>query len=907
MPSLWHILRKVLRHRGHEVETFQRINQALNATLDCREVLQRIIAEIAQLLAAQSASVILYDDTAYEAEVVTSYGETSALQTFRYPLAGSLAGWVANHQRPLRVFRLTPEEWPTVWRLGEQLGAPPRHVSVLLAPLWVQGRVAGCLEAVWNPNRAITDYEEHLLETTAVQAAIAITNAQLYQEKERALQTAMENERCYRLLAENAIDLITRHTAEGVFLYTSPASSPLLGYAPSELVGRSIYEFLHPDELETIKQCHAKLLQHHDAMTITPRIRHQTGQYVWCETTIRCLRDPATRIVQEIVAVSRDITERRQAEEKLQYRLQMEHLITTRSTCLMNLSSHEIEHEITAALQAVGEFAGVDRSYIFLFSEDGTTMDNTHEWCAPGVEPQRDNLQGLLTETFPWWIEHLRRRAPIHIPHVADLPLEASAEKAILQAQAIQSLLVVPMVYGKSLRGFLGFDAVRGEKTWAEEDIALLKMMGEIFAGALERQRAEEALQQEVQISTALVRVGQALITSLDTPTILDHLCQVTTEVLACDASHTFLWTPEDDVYVPVSGYGGTPAQWEAMRVMRIPSYAMAGLLARLRQEEVVEVVVTESQDFVPLGLAKYYGVTAGLYMALRRGDELIGIQSATYRGRIASLISQQKRIAHGIVHIASLALNNARLLEQAESANRLKSDFLATISHELRTPLNAIMGYTDLMLEESFGPLQAEQHKALQAVRRAAHEEFELITATLDVSRLETGRSPVDVSDVNISALMEELQQEITRAGEKPSLAFVWRVMPELPQVHTDRAKLKIILKNLLSNAVKFTEQGSVTVEVNSHNGGVEFDVTDSGIGITPEVLPVIFDPFRQGDSSTTRRYGGMGLGLYIVRRMVELLEGMITVESAVGKGSTFRVWIPITRTSPPQLTQEA
>jgi signal transduction histidine kinase len=308
---------------------------------------------------------------------------------------------------------------------------------------------------------------------------------------------------------------------------------------------------------------------------------------------------------------------------------------------------------------------------------------------------------------------------------------------------------------------------------------------------------------------------------------------------------------------------------------------------------------MTDSQDLVPRGLARYYGVTAGLYMALRRGDELIGVQSATYRGRTASFTPQQKRIARGIAQIASLALNNARLLEQAESANRLKSDFLATISHELRTPLNAIMGYTDLLLEETFGPLLAEQREALQAVQRAAYEEFGLVTATLDISRLEAGRLPVETSEVNVQELIEELRQEAGHGQRKPGLHIEWRMAPELSRLHTDRAKLKIILKNLLSNAVKFTDRGSITMEVNLQGNGVEFGVTDTGIGIPSEVLPIIFEPFRQGDSSTTRRHGGLGLGLYIARRMLELLGGTVTVESELGKGSTFRVWVPLANNS--------
>jgi signal transduction histidine kinase len=111
---------------------------------------------------------------------------------------------------------------------------------------------------------------------------------------------------------------------------------------------------------------------------------------------------------------------------------------------------------------------------------------------------------------------------------------------------------------------------------------------------------------------------------------------------------------------------------------------------------------------------------------------------------------------------------------------------------------------------------------------------------------------------------------------------------------LYTDRTKLKIILKNLLSNAVKFTQEGSVMVEVCSQGNGVEFRVTDTGVGIAPEVKPVIFELFRQGDSSAARRYGGTGLGLYIVRQMIELLGGTVTVESEVGYGSTFRVWLP-------------
>ena len=286
--------------------------------------------------------------------------------------------------------------------------------------------------------------------------------------------------------------------------------------------------------------------------------------------------------------------------------------------------------------------------------------------------------------------------------------------------------------------------------------------------------------------------------------------------------------------------------------------------------------------------------MTAILYLALRRGKELIGFQTAAYPGRTGFSATQQ-RIARGIAQLASLTLDNARLLEELERANHLKSDFLASMSHELRTPLNIIMGYTDLLLDSDFGALTAEQSQPLPRVKKAAYQELELITTMLDVSRLAAGWLPVDVGEVCIPALVEELateSQELLR--EKPGVRVEWHLAPELPLLRTDRTKLKVVLKNLLSNAVKFTDTGKVRMEACACDGGIEISVTDTGIGIAPEVRPVLFDMFRQGDSSMTRRHEGVGLGLYIVQRMLELLGGTVAVESEVGRGSTFRVRVP-------------
>ena len=405
--------------------------------------------------------------------------------------------------------------------------------------------------------------------------------------------------------------------------------------------------------------------------------------------------------------------------------------------------------------------------------------------------------------------------------------------------------------------------------------------------------------QEQVQILGALVRVGQEMISVLGTPVLLDRLCQLTTEVLDCDCSYTFLWQPKEDVYVPVSGHGDTPEQWEAIRVLKIPRAEVADLLAHLERAEVAQVVTSAHQDLLLAGLQMQCDVMVCLYLALRRGGEIFGIHLAGYHGRRQSFTPQQECIARGMAQIASMALENAQLVEKLERTNHLKEEFLATMSHEMRTPLSIIRGYNELLLESEFGPLTAEQADALGKVDKSSRALLELVNATLDLSRLEAGRLPVEIREIRLSELMSELEAETQELGEKPGLSFVWKVAPDLPLLRTDLLKLKVVIKNLICNAAKFTDQGSVTVDVHARNGGVEICVTDTGVGIAAEALPVIFEMFRQADSSLARRYGGVGLGLHIVRRLLELLGGTITVESEVGHGSTFRLWLPAGRGS--------
>jgi PAS domain S-box-containing protein len=235
------------------------------------------------------------------------------------------------------------------------------------------------------------------------------------------------------------------------------------------------------------------------------------------------------------------------------------------------------------------------------------------------------------------------------------------------------------------------------------------------------------------------------------------------------------------------------------------------------------------------------------------------------------------------------------RAKEAAEAADRVKSEFLATMSHELRTPLSIILGYTSMLLEDGRHRLGQAQAERVRRIERSGRELLELISAVLDVSRLAAGRLPVEVQEVSVAALLQEVAGETQEVQQQSGLEFRWQLAEPLPSLHTDGGKLKVVLKNLIGNAVKFTPKGRITVAARQRGQGVEVRVSDTGRGIPAEALGVIFEPFRQVPDAGTTRAGGTGLGLYIVKRLLELVGGTIEVESKLGRGSTFRLWVPL------------
>jgi PAS domain S-box-containing protein len=236
------------------------------------------------------------------------------------------------------------------------------------------------------------------------------------------------------------------------------------------------------------------------------------------------------------------------------------------------------------------------------------------------------------------------------------------------------------------------------------------------------------------------------------------------------------------------------------------------------------------------------------------------------------------------------LAATNAELAR----ATRLKDEFLASMSHELRTPLNAILGMSEGLLEELCGTLNERQRKALSTIEKSGKHLLDLINEILDLAKIEAGKLQLQIAPVGVSSLVESSLTFVKQQAYQKNIKISTRIPEGLPEIEVDDRRMRQVLINLLSNAIKFTwEGGSVTVEVemDAEEQLVRFSVSDTGIGIAPENMGKLFQPFVQIDSSLSRRYQGTGLGLALVRRIVELHEGGVSFESEVGKGSRFTV----------------
>ena len=331
-------------------------------------------------------------------------------------------------------------------------------------------------------------------------------------------------------------------------------------------------------------------------------------------------------------------------------------------------------------------------------------------------------------------------------------------------------------------------------------------------------------------------------------------------------------------------------------------AYALAWVLVRRLQRGISGPLLHLAETARAVSARKDYSIRAA-----KTNEDEVGLLTDAFNDMVhqverrdAELRSHQDRLEETVMRrTEELRQANKRLAEEkdkAEQASRAKSAFLANMSHEIRTPMTAILGYADTMLEPD--QTLSDRVECLQIIRRNSNHLLELINGILDISKIEADKMTIERVETDLPAILSDVVSLMRPRALEKNLAFSLDVVGPLPrQILTDRLRLRQVLLNLIGNAIKFTEHGGVKLSVScdrqSDRLTVQFDVIDSGIGIAPEQLAGLFQPFSQADDSMTRRFGGTGLGLAISKRLVALLGGDISVRSQRGRGSTFTVRI--------------
>jgi signal transduction histidine kinase len=246
--------------------------------------------------------------------------------------------------------------------------------------------------------------------------------------------------------------------------------------------------------------------------------------------------------------------------------------------------------------------------------------------------------------------------------------------------------------------------------------------------------------------------------------------------------------------------------------------------------------------------------------------------------------------------YFAQLIRAQRALKEEAEQKSQGKKEVLDIVSHEFRTPLNLISGYAQALKGKTLGDITQEQEQALAKILRQSDNLLHLINGFLDLTRIEAGEISLQKEEIRLPEYLQEMQLNYEVILDKP-LSLQWFFSRDLPTIISDKVKLTIVLQNLINNAIKFTDKGSIQVSMRWRvdKKTLELEVADTGPGIPKEAVPIIFDKFRQVDSSITRVHGGIGLGLHIVKAFTEMLGGTVAVKSELDKGSTFTLTLPV------------
>jgi len=501
-----------------------------------------------------------------------------------------------------------------------------------------------------------------------------------------------------------------------------------------------------------------------------------------------------------------------------------------------------------------------------------------------------------------YWQYFIRQGQPLLInDHLLEFMQRIDPEFKVPAGEVPKSSATVPIRIQGKLNGVISLQNVEREDAFSESDLHLLETLANSLSVALENarlfdetQRLLKETEQRAAELAAVNTVSSALASELDLDALIQLVGEQTRAIFNADIAFVALMDEAGEKINFPYTYG------EEL----VPIPLGEGLTSKIIQsnqpllinEEMGRQVLEIGATIVGTQALSFVGVPISV---AGKAVGVLSVQSCKQEGIFnqddVRLLSTIAANVGNAIHNAQLFQEAQRSRADAEQANNAKSAFLANMSHELRTPLNAIIGFTRIVRRKGEGILPERQIENLDKVLVSAENLLGLINDVLDISKIEAGRMDVIAANFRIAALID-LCANTAQPLLQPGVTLEKQVGEGLEIIHSDQDKIRQIVLNLLSNAAKFTQQGKITLTaLREGEQNLRISVADTGIGISAEALPRIFKEFEQADTTTTRRYGGTGLGLTISRNLARLLGGDLTAESELGRGSTFNLTIPI------------